>query len=118
MTRIALLSSLVALVLAATVLAPAQFPTDSEVKEFRQALEVHWNGNLPRLLQYLRGLDSAPGAVNPDPPAEGSPPRWSPSPRYGVDSMGRPYLIESAADIRARYRRLVEAELKRFARSS
>ncbi|MDE0124496.1 MAG: hypothetical protein OXN97_07975 [Bryobacterales bacterium] len=52
-------------------------------------MEAHCNGNLPRLQQYLRGLDAALDASNPDPPAEGSPPGWSPSPGYGVDSMGR-----------------------------
>ncbi len=112
MARIALLPAL-ALLLAAAAAAATQ-PSGDEIKQFRKALETHWNGNLPRLLQYLRGLDPAPGVANPDPPAEGSPPDWSPSPRYGTDSLGNPVLIESAEDVRNRYRRLVEYELKRF----
>ena len=115
MARITLLSLALALLLATAAPALAAPPSGDEIKQFRQALEAHWNGNLPRLLQYLRDLDPAPSAINPNPPADGSPPRWSPSPRYGTDSLGNPVLIESAADIRNRYRRLVESELSRIA---
>ena len=117
MARTASLPLAIAAALLVAAGAFGQQPSNDEIKQFRQALESHWNGNLPQLLRYLRRLDPAADAANPnpDPPGEGSAPGWSPRARWGTDSMGRRYLIESAADVRRRWRRRVETELRRFA---
>ncbi len=85
-------------------------PTGEEVREFRGALESHWNGNLPALLAYLGRLDPA-SASNPDPPGEGQAAGWSPRP--DLDAHGN--VIKSSGQKRREWRRRVERRLEQLA---
>ena len=93
---------------------PDRAPDDGEIEQFRGALEAHFNGNLPQLLQYVRAIDGGSEA-NADPPAEGATSSWSPSPRWGRDSHGNWYVVETAEQVRRRLRARVEDELRRIA---
>ncbi len=85
-------------------------PAGDEIAEFREALEQHWNGNLPALLSYLNRLDPASGS-NPEPPEQGRVGGWHPTADY--DRFGN--VIRSAASKRNSWRRRVERRLGQLA---
>ncbi len=98
--------------LAASALAA---PSDDEIKSFRSALEGHFNGNLPALVTYLRQIDGNQ-LTGPAPPSNS--PSWTARARTRLLPDGTRVVIETASQVRARYRRRAESELKRIASSS
>ncbi len=102
------------LLLAIPLLAAAALaaPSDDEIKSFRQALEGHFNGNLPALVTYLRQIDGNQ-LTGPAPP--GNSPSWTARARTRLLPDGTRVVIETASQVRARYRRRAELELERIA---
>ena len=99
---------------------PAAAAPDEEAREFRAALESHWNNNLPALLGYLKQLDGT-DFDSPDPPATVS--SWSARPVYGQEcdpltGICVTIVVRTAAQVRNDWRRRVDSELERIATES
>ena len=54
--------------------------SERQMKNFRKGLEEHFNGNLPRLIAYLKTVDGATALADGSQPAAGGGPGWTPEP--------------------------------------
>ena len=54
--------------------------SERQMKNFRKGLEDHFNGNLPRLIAYLKTVDGATALADGSQPSAGGGPEWTPEP--------------------------------------